>query len=100
MSVTDCDWQLEMPNVFTPDGNGINDGFKPVKQSSVEVLEYLIWNRWGNTVFSTTGQDLEWDGKVPSGEMASEGVYYYSLVFRDGTGKEQKAQGFFHLVTK
>lgn len=68
------------PNVFTPNGDGVNDIFTPfMPYSGVNKVEMEIFNRWGKRVFSTTDPDVMWDGsdettKYPS----SDGVYYYA----------------------
>lgn len=67
------------PNVFTPNGDGINDLFTPfMPYSGVNKVEMEIYNRWGKRVFHTINPDILWDGldettKLPS----SNGVYYY-----------------------
>jgi gliding motility-associated-like protein len=67
------------PNVFTPNGDGINDLFTPfLPYSGVTKVEMEIYNRWGKRVFHTKEPDILWDGtdettKYPS----SDGVYYY-----------------------
>lgn len=67
------------PNVFTPNGDGINDLFTPfMPYSGVTKVEMEIYNRWGKRVFHTNDPDILWDGtdettKYPS----SDGVYYY-----------------------
>lgn len=78
IDVFEClDYQL--PNVFTPNGDGYNDLYTPyVPYSGVTKIEMEIYNRWGKRVFRTTDPDILWDGadettKLPS----SDGVYYY-----------------------
>lgn len=98
--VTSCGWELEMPNVFTPDGDNINDLFVPVKQNNITVKQFEIFNRWGNIMYSSSLPTIVWDGKSQSGDEASEGVYFYQLKFEDGSLKEQQKQGFIHLLRK
>lgn len=78
MDVFDClDYRL--PNVFTPNGDGINDLFTPfMPYSGVTKVETEIYNRWGKRVFRTEDPDILWDGTVePTQQPASDGVYYY-----------------------
>lgn len=68
----------ELPNVFTPGSDGVNDSFRPFPYKYVQDVEMKIFNRWGNLVFETTDPDIGWDGtnrltKLP----CSDGVYYY-----------------------
>lgn len=71
--------EYNLPNVFTPNGDGDNDTFHPIiPYKYVESIELDIYNRWGQVIFSTTDPDIGWDGKhQESGEPVSDGVYYY-----------------------
>ena len=74
----DClDYRL--PNVFTPNGDGINELFTPfMPYSGVTKVETEIYNRWGKRVFRTEDPDILWDGTVEfTRQPASDGVYYY-----------------------
>jgi gliding motility-associated-like protein len=69
----------ELPNVFTPNGDGSNDLFKPFPYRFVSRINMKIFDRWGNQVFETTNPDILWDGKdLKTGKPLSEGVYFYS----------------------
>jgi gliding motility-associated-like protein len=68
----------ELPNVFTPDGNGLNDLFHPFPYRDVESVTIQIFSRWGLQVFSSEDPDIEWNGKTDNtGEDLPDGVYYY-----------------------
>jgi len=96
--VNDCGWALEMPNVFTPNGDLQNDLFIPVRQENITVKQFEIFNRWGNVVYGSDAQLIAWNGKTQSGEEASNGVYFYKLTFTDSTQAENTVQGFLHLI--
>lgn len=94
-----------VPNVFTPNGDGVNDEFI-IKFWSMKSLEINIFNRWGKRVhywksgnvegFEGTWTETVWDGKIGN-RYASPGVYYYDVV---GTGRDDKKRtehGFLHL---
>jgi len=67
-----------LPNVFTPNGDGINDLFIPYPYDLVEKIEIQIFNRWGTLVFKTEDPDVLWDGKdIISKQDCSQGVYFY-----------------------
>lgn len=77
---------LELPNIFTPNGDNLNDVFKPVRYRDVEPIEVQIFDRWGRPVHSSTTATFDnlWDGQVsPGGNEASEGVYWYYLRYRE-----------------
>lgn len=67
-----------LPNVFTPNGDGKNDVFKPFPYNSVPRIDIKIFNRWGIIVYQTEDPDINWDGKdKDSHQLCSDGVYYY-----------------------
>ncbi|MAX82065.1 MAG: hypothetical protein CL843_18035 [Crocinitomicaceae bacterium] len=68
----------ELPNVFTPGGDGFNDYFVPFPYKFVESVEIEIFNRWGKRVFQTNDPDVNWDGMdMDSGSEVPDGVYFY-----------------------
>lgn len=66
---------IGFPNVFTPNGDGVNDEFRPAFQS-IKNYNIVIYNRWGRKVYESSDLSVGWDGKIGSGE-AAPGVYYY-----------------------
>jgi gliding motility-associated-like protein len=67
-----------LPNVFSPNGDGVNDIYQPLRTSYVEKVEMKIFNRWGLQVFETEDPDINWDGKITgTNKLVSPGVYYY-----------------------
>ncbi len=67
-----------LPNVFTPNGDGINDLFHPFPYDFVDRINIVIYNRWGTPVFTSEDPDINWDGKdMNSNKDSSEGVYFY-----------------------
>lgn len=75
----------QLPNVFTPNGDGQNDFFTPlVPYRYVKEIDIKIYNRWGTEVFRTTDPKIMWDGKSQQTKMlCSDGVYYYVCVVYD-----------------
>ena len=69
---------IEAPNVFTPNGDGINDEWR-VAYKSIERYQCIIQNRWGRTVFKSTDPGKGWDGTI-GGRPAAEGTYYYVII--------------------
>lgn len=66
---------LLIPNVFTPNNDGINDVLT-LNYFGDGVYEILIYDRWGKQVFVTKDKQVFWDGTTSSGALAPEGVYY------------------------
>jgi gliding motility-associated-like protein len=87
--------KFEMPNVFTPNGDGLNELFCPVGLENEFCFTLWIYNRWGTRIFQSNGNTTCWDGVVDhSGVPASDGVYYYVILLDDNVTQEQ---GFLHL---
>jgi gliding motility-associated-like protein len=84
--LNDC--YMNIPNAFTPNGDGINDYFFPreLLSKGLTTFSMIIYNRWGNELFTTTSTDGRgWDGKM-SGSPQPEGAYVYLIeaTFKDG----------------
>lgn len=99
--VDNCPY-YELPNVFTPDGNNINDLFHPFPYRYVKDISLKVFSRWGLEVFSTTDPDINWNGQTDnSGEELPEGVYYYVCVvneiYLEGI-KSRELTGFIQLI--
>jgi len=92
----------KLPNVFTPNGDGINDLLRPFPYNRVERIELKIFNRWGNTIFETSDPDINWDGKsMMTGKKVPSGVYYYicDVYEKRLTGTEPRYLiGFIHVL--
>jgi gliding motility-associated-like protein len=71
--------QYELPNIFTPNGDGINDFFVPFPYKNISKVSMTVYNRWGRIVFTTEDPDIQWDGRDRlSHQPCSEGQYYYA----------------------
>lgn len=68
-----------LPNVFTPNNDGVNDVFLPFPYRFIDRVEMKIFNRWGGLVHETTDPDINWEGKNLQGKEVAEGVYYYTV---------------------
>lgn len=85
--------EINFPNVFTPNGDEINDFYFPTI-INIPDYEISILNRWGNLMTVLTADNPSWDGKI-NNNWASEGVYYYHL---KSSNKIYEKHGFFHLI--
>lgn len=98
--VDDCIF-YELPNVFTPDNDGINDIYHPGPYMFVEKVEMKIFNRWGKLVYQTHNPDINWRGKyLDTDSDVPEGIYYYicDVYEKRLTGLEiRNMVGFIHL---
>ncbi|MFN8116065.1 MAG: gliding motility-associated C-terminal domain-containing protein [Bacteroidia bacterium] len=90
---------INIPNTFSPNGDGINDVWYVDLKNNVNV-SYTIYNRWGTVIKQNeinTQTFVQWDGRTTSGEQVSVGVYYYVLEYVDKKGDKIKKQGYISL---
>lgn len=83
---------LSMPNVFSPNGDGLNDVFRPTHEALVS-FNCVILNRWGKEVHSFSNPDEGWDG---SGFNA--GTYFYLVTAEGEEGKLYELKGTLTLI--
>ena len=78
--------KLEMPNAFSPNGDGTNDVYK-AKSTYRSIVEFrgIIFNRWGQKLFEWTDIDSGWDGTY-NGHPVKDGVYYCMVKARGADG--------------
>jgi gliding motility-associated-like protein len=76
---------IEIPDVFTPNGDGINDVWEIRNIRFHELQHAIIYNRHGQKVFECRNEYIPWDGQH-KGEII-QGTYFYELVFTDGNVK-------------
>jgi gliding motility-associated-like protein len=88
-----------IPNAFTPNGDGVNDGFN-VKGISIVDVKLSIFNRWGDHIFFSEGQNnMPWDGSViGKSDFAKEDVYVYQILVKDVWGVTHERVGHVSLV--
>lgn len=86
---------IYFPNAFTPDGDGLNEGFGPVGHD-IDDFEMTIFNRWGEVVFTTTSTDKPWYGDVNGGDQATSGVYVYK--YRAAGHYFPSTEGYGHVT--
>lgn len=93
-----CEGIIEMPNVFSPNGDDINDFFTPVIIEGIQRLHIVILNRWGQIVFETDNLIVEWDAKDLNGKDVTDGVYFWKVEFIDEINKVGSLTGVVSLV--
>jgi gliding motility-associated-like protein len=76
-----CECLTYIPNVFTPNNDDINDNFGPFLDCPTINYELIIFNRWGEKLFSTNDFTHYWDGNY-LGEPVPESVYFWILTYR------------------
>jgi gliding motility-associated-like protein len=95
------EFDIYVPNAFSPNGDGINDIFQikfPNSTFNIQHSTLSIFDRWGGEVFSEEGVSSGWDGKK-AGKDCPGGVYVYKIVFElDGVTGNQERVGTVMLV--
>ncbi|CCY83854.1 putative uncharacterized protein [Prevotella sp. CAG:1185] len=87
MSVTISESKLEMPNAFSPNGDGINDIYK-AKDGYQSIIEFhaYIFNRWGQKLYEWDDPAGGWDGKY-NGKDVKQGVYFVLVKAKGADGR-------------
>jgi gliding motility-associated-like protein len=98
MEFDDCNIYVFIPNSFTPNNDGINDVWFPEINGWTEV-ETLVYNRWGEIIFSSSNPNTPWIGEVRSGSyFAPDGVYSYLVKAKFTNGEAREFRGFVSLI--
>lgn len=80
------EWTFYVPNAFTPNNNGVNDGFIGYG-TNISNFEMLIFDRWGNMIYDCKDITQPWNGRVHNGaggeKVAQQDVYVWKITFTD-----------------
>jgi gliding motility-associated-like protein len=82
----ECFKGVYIPNIFSPNGDGINDEFQPFIEALFNSYHFVIYDRWGEFVFESFSYGESWKGYFRN-RPSSQGVYAYSLTFKLNNGK-------------
>ena len=98
ITVSISESKLDMPNAFSPNGDGINDIYKAKSghQSLVEFHAY-IFNRWGQKLYEWTDPDGGWDGKY-NGKDVKQGVYFVLVKAKGADGRKYNIKKDVNLL--
>lgn len=90
--------RVYIPNAFTPNSDGLNDVWLPgLYFTDVSNYQCLVFDRWGQAVYSSTDPAGGWDGTIDGNEAAS-GLYMYRVFYRNGQGQELSKTGHLTLM--
>ncbi|MDR1974981.1 MAG: gliding motility-associated C-terminal domain-containing protein [Bacteroidales bacterium] len=96
-----CTPLLDAPNVFTPNGDGINDIFKIKTADYIYQFAINIYDRWGVLVYKYNGdfENFSWDGThFGKGRAVPDGPYFYVTTFKDARGKNKSQAGSIAIL--
>lgn len=85
------------PSAFTPNNDGVNDGWKPLLYGYVQQYLLSVYDRWGKRIFITSDPYENWDGTL-NGKTCDVGTYHFTLKARCVTGKNEVNSGSFILI--
>lgn len=88
---------LIIPNVMTPNGDGVNDDFHLIA-SGYKEIHLIIYNRWGKVVWETDQFGVFWDGDTSEGRPVSDGTYYYVVYLTTLSGDVINEKGFITVI--
>jgi gliding motility-associated-like protein len=79
--------EVFVPNAFSPNGDGLNDYFKPALQDGQIMVMLQVFDRWGKLVYNNTNIGKGWDGKYEDGAEAAMDTYMYYIRYTCSDGK-------------
>lgn len=95
---------VHIPTAFTPNGDGLNDGFNPVTMfvqsknfGDVDIFKLEIFNRWGEKVYSSRNPQAGWNGTY-KGEDCEQGAYIYQVMLTGVNGRKIYKNGTITLL--
>ncbi len=88
---------VTIPSGFTPNGDGLNDVFRPIGMKYQKLIEFSVYNRWGQQVYTSANKELGWDGTF-NGVPQDMGVYNYVLIVSLDDGNNRTYKGTVTLI--
>ncbi len=88
---------VTIPSAFTPNGDGLNDVFRPIGMKYQKLVEFSVYNRWGQQIFTTADKSKGWDGTF-NGVLQDMGVYQYVFVVAMADGDNRIFKGNVTLI--
>jgi gliding motility-associated-like protein len=90
---------INIPNTFTPDGDGSNDQFY-IANSGLKEYNIEIYDRWGLKIWESASANEKWDGRSTAGVEMTDGTYFFILHAVSVTKKDYSQRGFINLLRK
>ena len=96
-SIGEIPCELAAASVFTPNGDGIKDTWRIVNIEHYPDNHVLVFNRWGQKVFESSGAYEEWDGKDLLGVPAGDNSYFY-IIYGDRKDEKSIIKGCVSII--
>lgn len=87
---------VEVPNAFSPNGDGLNDEFK-LRGYNIQLNSFSVFNRYGQRVFFTTDKSVGWDGRY-NGNSCDLDTYFYMVKYEDQHNNKELLKGSVLLI--
>lgn len=99
LKMLDAKYPMILPNIITPNGDGVNEAWDFSKYSVVD-LDFTVYNRWGTPVYTTTEASVKWNGVNKHGQDLSDGTYFWIIKYRSNCKSREIIQekGFIHIA--
>lgn len=94
--IVGADFTIYVPTAFTPNGDGLNDGWS-VKWIGVKWFHVMLFDRWGMMIYESYDPDFSWDGSLHTNEV-QEGVYTFVIEARGYLSEKVKRAGTVTLL--
>jgi len=95
VSIVDTSSHIIVPDVFTPNNDGVNDTWFP-SGYKIQKMEIQIFNRWGGIVFTGDEINYTWDGSCGN-QKCPDGTYFYVIQGIGEDNKKEQKKGFIQL---
>lgn len=98
--VSPQDLEIDVPQIITPDGDGINDSWTLLNIEKFKENKIVILDRWGSVIYHALGYNNEsivWSGASTNGKMVPTGTYFYTISVNSGAERIEK-RGFIELI--
>jgi gliding motility-associated-like protein len=89
------DFTIFVPNIFTPNADGMNDVFIPVTRG-IKFYSLMLFDRWGEKIFESSDPSLGWDG-TQKGVACANDIYLWKLSVSGNNGEAKEMQGHVTL---
>jgi gliding motility-associated-like protein len=94
----ECGCQVFLPNAFTPNGDGLNDYFRPKFRCTISNFKLSMYNRWGQIIYHTTDPQIGWKGTRNGGRVTA-GTYVWVMEYTiEATGRQVKKTGAVTVI--
>lgn len=98
LAITRCSTPFYAPSAFTPNYDGLNEGYRVYKEG-ISNFNLIIINRWGQTVFQSNNIEEQWYGVSENGDNHPVGTYIYKASYFDlGDHKQKSHSGEVNLI--